>query len=103
MIQSFDLYSKNPNLNTDFPILILDVNHDYCIPKRSHFHELHWHDEIQIIYVLKGHITVSTLQQNITVHEKQAIFINSKVLHIIKDSVHGHYRTYLIPLNCLLF
>lgn len=103
MIQSFDLYSKNPNLNTDFPILILDVNHDYCVPKRSHFHELHWHDEIQIIYVLKGHITVSTLQQNITVHEDQAIFINSKVLHIIKDSVHGHYRTYLIPLNCLLF
>ena len=28
MIQSFDLYSKNPNLNIDFPILILDVNHD---------------------------------------------------------------------------
>lgn len=103
MENAFELYSKNPNIHKSFPLFVLDVNQDKCYPKRQRFHEMHWHDEIQLTYVLEGNITIRTLNASYTISKNQAVFINKQVLHIITDSQNAHYRTYLFPESLILF
>lgn len=100
---SFELFSKNPNIDTDFPLLFLDVNNRICIPKRTRFHEIHWHDDLQITYVLKGEIKVQSLQETIVVKENEAIFINKRILHKITDSEETHYCSFIFPDNFIKF
>ncbi len=94
MKNAFELYSKNPNIHKSFLLFILDVNQDQCYPKRQRFHEMHWHDEIQLTYVLEGEITIRTLDQSYTVSKNQVVFINKQVLHILLDSQNAHYLSF---------
>lgn len=94
---AYELFEKNPLLNTHFPFLSLDINYKTCVPKRMHFQQLHWHDDIQIVYVLKGEVKIQTLNQNIELKENEAIFINKHVLHSILPNDIAHYRSFIFP------
>ena len=48
---------------------------------QTFFHSLHWHDEIEILYVTSGHVTVYTDNNVYALSENDGIFINSKVIH----------------------
>ena len=46
--------SVNLNADTDFPFLVLDVINDRSYPKNPGFLVMHWHEDLQFIYVLKA-------------------------------------------------
>ncbi|HJB00519.1 MAG TPA: cupin domain-containing protein, partial [Candidatus Mediterraneibacter merdavium] len=53
--------SINLNIDTDFPYLVLDVEGDKACPRNPGFQVMHWHEDLQFIYVLDGIIEVRTL------------------------------------------
>ena len=56
---SYDLFVKNPRIHTNFPFLALDCNNKKTIPPRMRFQEMHWHEDIQITYVLEVIIKIT--------------------------------------------
>ena len=75
--------SVNLNINTDFPYLVLDVINDKSYPRNPGFQVMHWHEDLQFIYVLNGIIEVRTLDNAIRVQAGEAIFINKNVVHMV--------------------
>lgn len=53
--------------------------------KLSYFDNLkalcHWHDDIEIIYILKGKMNFYVNGKNILIHEHDGLIINSKQMH----------------------
>lgn len=103
MNSSFELFVKNPKSNSPFPLLVLDCNNHISIPPRQRFQEMHWHNDLQLIFVLSGSIKVNTLQDSYIIDENEAIFINKHVLHQVVDISNSHYRSYIFPENLILF
>ena len=90
--------SVNLNINTDFPYLVLDVINDKSYPRNPGFQVMHWHEDLQFIYVLNGIIEVRTLDNAIRVQAGEAIFINKNVVHMVSrltDSNLNHTGIYL--------
>lgn len=48
--------SVNLNQNTDFPYLVLNVINGNSYPKNPGFRVMHWHEDIQFIYVLDDNV-----------------------------------------------
>jgi AraC family transcriptional regulator, melibiose operon regulatory protein len=46
---------------------------------------LHWHEEVQFVYILKGTVRFQVNEQEILVKEGEGLFINSECLHGAKD------------------
>lgn len=46
---------------------------------------LHWHDEIQFVYIVKGEAIFQVNEEWIVVTEGDGLFINSECLHMAKD------------------
>ncbi len=92
-----ELFEKNPRQDTNFPFLFLDINNKISIPPRQHFQELHWHDELQILYVMDGKVKVQTLQNSSLVGANMAIFINKRIVHKISEEQDSHYRCFIFP------
>ncbi len=44
--------SVNLNIDTDFPYLVLDVADGSAYPRNPGFGVMHWHEDLQFIYVL---------------------------------------------------
>lgn len=55
---------------------------------------LHWHEEIQFVYVLKGIVRFQVNDQEILVEEGEGLFINSECLHGAKDELNSN-ATYI--------
>lgn len=94
---SYDLFVKNPLAHTNFPFLALDCNHQISIPPRQRFQEMHWHDDIQLTYVLEGQIKVLSMDNSIVVSQGEAVFINKRVLHQFVEIDSSHYRSFVFP------
>ena len=58
------LNSVNLNLHTCFPYLVLNVVNDTARPRNPGFQVMHWHEDLQFIYVLQGEIEVRTLSSS---------------------------------------
>lgn len=76
--------SVNLNINTDFPYLVLNVINDNSYPRNPGFRVMHWHEDLQFIYVLNGTIEVRTLDATVRVQTGEAIFINKSVVHLVR-------------------
>ena len=48
--------SVNLNQNENFPYLVLNVINGNSYPRNPGFRVMHWHEDIQFIYVLDGKI-----------------------------------------------
>ncbi len=46
--------SVNLNAGTDFPYLVLEIINEQSFPRNPGFQVMHWHEDIQFIYVLEG-------------------------------------------------
>ncbi len=95
--------SINLNINTDFPYLVLDVIGKNSYPRNPGFQVMHWHEDLQFIYVLEGIIEVRTLDNSVQIQAGEAIFINKDVVHFVGEIKNCHYNSFLFPSYFLAF
>ncbi len=93
----------NLNMNKEFPYLVLNVINENSYPQGNGFRVMHWHKDLQFIYVLEGSIKVKTLDSTVKVNEGEAIFINTNVVHYVKSINHCHYNSFVFPEKFLTF
>ena len=89
--------SVNLNADSDFPYLVLDVVGDQSYPRNPGFQVMHWHEDLQFIYVLDGEIEIKTLDTSVQVNRGSGIFINNNVIHLVKKSLSCHYNSFIFP------
>lgn len=78
----------------------------YHIQKYPHTFSfpLHWHNELEIIYVQKGHLHLTIEQKSYEGYTGDIFFINSQEIHEMSvDNLETIYGTILFPLDSLLF
>lgn len=95
--------SVNLNIDTNFPYLVLDVVNDKSYPRNPGFQVMHWHEDLQFIYVLNGTIEVRTLDHSVQVQTGEGLFINKNVVHNVKRLGKCHYNSFLFPAYFLAF
>lgn len=97
MKQDKYINSINLNQNTNFPYLVLNVLNDNSYPRNPGFRVMHWHEDIQFIYVIEGEIEVVTLESRTTLHKGDGIFINKNVVHLVDKVETCHYNSFIFP------
>lgn len=95
--------SVNLNIDTDFPYLVLDVINDKSYPRNPGFQVMHWHEDLQFIYVLSGAIEVKTLDNSFPIAAGEGVFINKNVVHFVKRAGKCHYNSFIFPARFLEF
>lgn len=95
--------SINLKSNSDFPYLVLNVINDSSFPRNPGFQVMHWHEDLQFIYVLDGEIEVKTLEKNNFLKKGDGIFINQNVVHLVKKNGKCHYNSFIFPKYFLEF
>ncbi|MDO4294358.1 MAG: AraC family transcriptional regulator [Eubacteriales bacterium] len=94
--------SVNLNIGTEFPYLVLDVINDKAFPRNPGFQVMHWHEDLQFIFVLTGSIEVRTLDTSVQIRAGEGIFINKNVVHnVVRRPENCHYNSFLFP-SCFL-
>ena len=89
--------SVNLNLHTDFPYLVLNVENDRSYPLNPGFRVMHWHEDLQFIYVIEGTICVKTLETEEIVSAGEGIYINKNVVHLVEKISACKYKSFLFP------
>lgn len=73
-------------------------------PKRAFHIPVHWHDEVEIIYIKKGSITIYIGDEKYPAKEGDLFFVNTGELHFMESEDMGvEYYTILFPLTFLSF
>ncbi len=97
MEQQNYINSVNLNQNTDFPYLVLNIVNDNSYPRNPGFQVMHWHEDLQFIYVLSGDIEVVTLETVVLLHPGEGVFINKNVVHLVRKKNLCHYNSFVFP------
>lgn len=78
----------------------------YCIsnlPYGFHF-PVHWHEELELIYVLRGHLLVNAGGTDFDLTAGQVLIINPRQLHLMTSNDRQVvYHTLLFPLELISF
>ncbi len=99
--EKFYIY-QNHNVNNAFPLVILDNSiSDYS--KSINLKSMHWHNELQIIYVHAGEIIIETLLEKIVLHKNEVLFVNENVIHRIFTQSNSHYTSFIFDKKFLYF
>lgn len=79
-----------------------DVNMRYsCCTDYGYFVPVHWHDSIEILYVLDGESTVNLEQQTFVLSKGNFIIIDSKVIHSTCTQSYSYFLIIQIPYHFL--
>lgn len=97
------IYSHNPHQAEAFPLLVLDVARQVCTPSNEGFRVLHWHEEIQFIFVRQGIIHAHIYDEELDAGAGDCLFINRCVPHKTTEVVDCQYHSYIIPERMLSF
>lgn len=97
------LNSVNLNGGSDFPYLVLNVINDESYPRNPGFQVMHWHTDLQFIYVFAGEIEVVTLSACTPLRQGEGIFINRDVVHWVRKVGSCHYNSFIFPEQFLRF
>lgn len=89
--------SINLNANTDFPYLVLDVVNEHSYPRNPGFQVMHWHEDLQFIYVKRGKIKLIMLDGSVQTAAGEAVFINKNVVHQIQQIDDCQYNSFIFP------
>lgn len=95
--------SVNLNANSDFPYLVLNIENGMSYPLNPGFRVMHWHEDLQFIYVLEGTVRIKTLEQEEILSAQEAIFINKNVVHLVEGMNACRYKSILFPDTFLSF
>ena len=73
--------------------------------QKKAFHiPVHWHDELEIIYVKTGRLFISIQEERFEGKQGDLFFVNSKELHFMEsDDLTVEYYTILFPLEFISF
>lgn len=95
-----NLRETKPHGTKDYPYI------QYCIsnlPYGFHF-PVHWHEEMELIYVLRGQLLVNAGGTDFTLTAGQVLIINPRQLHLMMaNDPHVAYHTLLFPLELISF
>ena len=73
-------------------------------PKGKFHIPVHWHDEVEIIYIKKGKLTIYIGEEKILANQGEVFFVNTGDLHFMEsDDINVEYYTLLFPLTFLSF
>lgn len=79
-----------------------DVDMRYsCCTDYGYFVPMHWHDSIEVLYILDGETTVNIDQQLFTLHQNEYIILDSKVIHSTSCKTFSHFLIIQIPYRFL--
>ena len=67
------------------------------------FQVMHWHEDLQFIYVLSGAVEVKTLDDTVSMQAGEGIFINKNVVHFVRRTGECHYNSFIFPAQFLEF
>ncbi len=95
--------SVNLNKDTNFPYLVLNVINDKSYPLNPGFRTMHWHSDLQFIYVTDGKIAVKTLTDEKIISQGEGIFINRNIVHFIDKIDKCTYNSFIFPEYFLSF
>ena len=90
--------SINLKQNSNFPYLVLNVKNAQSFPLNPGFKVMHWHEDLQFVYISSGKVTFSTLgKTNLILHAGEGLFINKDLAHLITPETHSHYHSFIFP------
>ena len=73
-------------------------------PRKAFHVPVHWHDEVEIIYIKKGELRISIQEQMYHAKAGDLFFVNSGELHFMESEDLGvEYYTILFPLEFISF
>lgn len=79
-----------------------DVNMRYsCCTDHNFFVPMHWHDSIEVIYVLEGESIINMEQQAYTLSADNFIIIDSNIIHSTQTRNRCHFLLIQIPYQFL--
>ena len=79
-----------------------DVNMRYsCCTDYNFFVPMHWHDSIEVIYVLEGESIINMEQQTYTLSADNFIIIDSNIIHSTQTRNRCHFLLIQIPYQFL--
>ncbi len=96
-VQDQYINSVNLNLQTDFPYLVLNVEDDVSYPLNPGFRVMHWHEDLQFIYVIRGTICVKTLDEEEIISAGEGVFINKNLVHMVEKMDSCKYKSFVFP------
>jgi len=73
--------AANLNADTTFPYFIRKAENQVFSAGDVDFGVMHWHDDLQFIYVLEGLVCVKTLEEEEILSGGEGIFTNKGVIH----------------------
>ena len=91
------LHSENPNAGDGFPYLALEVRGAQAQPPVPGFRVVHWHEDLQLVYVSEGTVRIKTLDAEETLRAGEGIFINKNTVHLVDGQGDCHYSSLLFP------
>lgn len=89
--------SVNLNAGTDFPYLVMEIINEQSYPRNPGFQVMHWHEDVQFIYLLEGNVTIRTLYGNTDIQAGEGVFINKNVVHMVEHEGCCHYYSFVFP------
>lgn len=95
-----ELKENKPHGTKAYPYTQYFIHH----PRKAFHIPVHWHDEMEIIYVKKGNITIYIQEEVFHAKQGDLFFVNTGELHFMEsDDMSVEYYTLLFPLAFLSF
>ena len=91
------LHSENPNARGGFPYLALEVHDAQAQPQVPGFRVVHWHEDLQFVYVSEGEVRIKTLDAGEALRAGEGIFINKNTVHLVDGRGDCRYNSFLFP------
>jgi len=96
--------AANLNADTTFPYFIRKAENQVFSAGDVDFGVMHWHDDLQFIYVLEGLVCVKTLEEEEILSAGEGVFTNKGVIHYsIGKSNPCRYILFRFPERFLYF
>ena len=90
--------AANLNAETDFPFFVRSAENRSFSKGDVDFGVMHWHEDLQIIYVLEGNVCVKTLEDEVILSAGEGVLTNKGVIHYsIFRSLPCRYRLFRFP------
>ena len=95
-----ELKENKPHGTKEYPYTQYFIHH----PKRAFHIPVHWHDEIEIIYVKKGELSICIQEEIYQPSVGDVFFVNPGELHFMEsEDMSVEYYTILFPLEFVSF
>lgn len=95
-----ELKENRPHGTKDYP-----YSQYFIKSQKGSFHiPVHWHNEVEIIYIKKGRLSIYVGEEKFLANQGEVFFVNTGDLHFMEsDDTSVEYYTLLFPLTFLSF